>query len=267
MDSSCCPRDDGASHVEADAEGVLDRGLSRFNGEAVLQFQIDAIEPSTAAEHLLSGVNIHHGEVAAERAGQPARPHDAAHGERPVPHHRRQRDAVADPQSVSIGELLRDDDRIGLREKHQRVVDDGLVAALEIVVAQAAIAGHVDAENQQVALAREARRRRRLDDRHRDLHLWNRLHALEDLLREARLTGRHLKLRGTGNAIDRSLEREEDRLIRRVHRHEHGDAKHDSNHGQQGTDRVFLQIRPADESEQAHNLAEGGLTPCSVSLI
>ena len=175
--------------------------------------------------------------------------------------------AVADAQSVSIGELLGDDDRIGLREKDQRIVDDGLVAALEVVVAQAAIARHVDAENQQVALARERVRRRRLDDRHRDLHLWNRLHALEDLLRESRLTGRHLQLRGTGDAIDRSLEREEDRLIRRVHRDEHGDAEHDANHGQQRTDCVFLQIRPADESEQAHNLAAGGLTPRSVSLI
>ena len=59
-------------------------------------------------------------------------------------------------RAVSIGELLRDDDRIGLREKHERIVDDGLVAALEIVVAQAAIARHVDAENQDVALARRS---------------------------------------------------------------------------------------------------------------
>ena len=44
----------------------------------------------------------------------------------------------------------------------------------------------------------------------------------------------------------------EHRLIRGVHRDEHGDAEHDSDHGQQRTDGVFLQIRPADESEQAH---------------
>ena len=55
-----------------------------------------------------------------------------------------------------LGEFLRQDDRIRLREKHQRIVDDRFVAALEVVVAQAAIAGHVDAEDQQVALARDA---------------------------------------------------------------------------------------------------------------
>ena len=61
--------------------------------------------------------------------------------------------AIADVEMIPLGELPRDDDRVGLREKHQRIVDDRLVAALEVVVAQAAIAGHVDAENQQVALA------------------------------------------------------------------------------------------------------------------
>ena len=125
--------------------------------------------------------------------------------------------AIADVEAVPLRELVRDDDRIGLREKDERVVDDRLVAALEVVVAQAAIAGHVDAENQDVALARQVRRRRRFDDGHGDLHLGNRLHALEHLLGKSGLAGRHLQLGRAGDAIDRSLEREEHRLIRRVH--------------------------------------------------
>ena len=68
---------------------------------------------------------------------------------------------AADGEAVLVGELLRDDDRVGLREEDQRIVDDRLVAALEVVVAQAAVAGHVDAEDQQVALARAGWCRRR----------------------------------------------------------------------------------------------------------
>ena len=61
--------------------------------------------------------------------------------------------AAADREVVLVGELLRQDERVGLREEHQRIVDDRVVAALEVVVAQAAVAGHVDAEDEQVALA------------------------------------------------------------------------------------------------------------------
>ena len=42
---------------------------------------------------------------------------------------------------------LREDDRVGLREEDQRIVDDVVIGRFEIVVAQAAVAGHVDAEN------------------------------------------------------------------------------------------------------------------------
>ena len=138
------------------------------------------------------------------------------------------REAIADAEVVSRRELVGDDDGIGLREKHERVVDDRLVAALEVVLAQAAIACHVDAENQDVALTGQPRRRRRLDDGHRHLHFGNRLDALEHLFGKPGLARRHLQLSRAGDAIDRSLEREEHRLIRRVHRDEHGDAEHDA---------------------------------------
>ena len=68
------------------------------------------------------------------------------------PSHGAERQLAADGEVVPVGELLREDERVGLRQEHQRIVDHRLVAALEVVVAQAAVAGHVDAEHQQVAL-------------------------------------------------------------------------------------------------------------------
>jgi hypothetical protein len=57
---------------------------------------------------------------------------------------------------VLVREFLRQDDRVGLREEDQRIVDDRLLARLEVVVAEAAIPGHVDAEDQQTSLIRDA---------------------------------------------------------------------------------------------------------------
>ena len=87
-----------------------------------------------------------------------------AHRERLVPHHRRQRETAADGQTVSLRKLLGDDDGVGLCEKHERIVDDRLVAALQVVISQTAIPGHVDAENQNVALPVKIRPGRRFDD-------------------------------------------------------------------------------------------------------
>ena len=60
---------------------------------------------------------------------------------------------LPDVEMILVRELLGHDQRIGLGEKDQRVVDDRLVAAVEVVVAKAAIAGHVDAEDEHVAFA------------------------------------------------------------------------------------------------------------------
>ena len=46
---------------------------------------------------------------------------------------------------VAFGKLRRHHERIGLRQKDQRVVDDRILGALKGIVAQAAVAGHVDA--------------------------------------------------------------------------------------------------------------------------
>ena len=51
-----------------------------------------------------------------------------------------------------------------------------VIAAFQIVVAQTAIAGHVDAKNQDVSLACQARRRGRFNDGHRDTDLFHALY-------------------------------------------------------------------------------------------
>ena len=99
-----------------------------------------------------------------------------------------------------------DHDRIRLRQEHQRIVEHRLVAGREIVLAQAAIARHVDAEDQQIALAGQPRADDRFDDRRGHAHLGERLHALQHLFVEARFAGRDLQLRRAGDAIERVLE-------------------------------------------------------------
>ena len=86
---------------------------------------------------------------------KPGRLHDAADRELLLALDGAERQTRCRPRARSCSaNSFVSDDRIGLRQEHQRIVDDRLVAAFEVVVAQAAIAGHVDAEDQQVALPR-----------------------------------------------------------------------------------------------------------------
>ncbi len=83
--------------------------------------------------------------------------------------------------------------RIGLGEENQRIVD-GIVTRFQIVVAQAAIARHVHAQDQQVALSLDARVHHRFDHRHRDANLGHGLHAVQNIFVESCLAGRDLQL-------------------------------------------------------------------------
>ena len=231
--------------------------LPSIDRRPFLQLQVDTVEAAAASEHLLRRVDVHHRQVAAERARQPARFHDAAHGERLVADHRGQGQLAAHGQAVALRKFLGDDDRIGLRQKHQRIVDDGFVAALQVVVPQAAVARHVDAQNQDVPLARNARGGGRLDHGNGHCHFRHRLHFLQDLLGKSRLAGGHLQLRGAGDAIHRPLEGEEHRLVGGMHRHEHRHAQHDAQHGEERPHRVLPEIRPADERQQSHSRFPG----------
>ena len=64
-----------------------------------LHREIDAVERASAPEHLLRRVHVHHGQVAAERAGQSRRLHDAAHRELPLPLRGSQRQLTADARA------------------------------------------------------------------------------------------------------------------------------------------------------------------------
>ena len=165
---------------------------------------------------------------------------DAAYRERFVTRNGRQKETIAYLQPVPRRELAGDDDRIRLRQKHQRIVDDGGVAALEVVLPQAPIAGHVDTEDQDVPLPRQSCPSRRLDDRHRHLHLWYRLDPFQDLLGKPALAGVHLQLRRTRNAIDGACKRIEHRLVRRVHRDKYRDAQNDADDRQRDRTACFL---------------------------
>ena len=162
--SNCWPRPDGGSTWKPGPEHAP---AARARHSAIVRpgftREVDAVERAAAPEHLLRGVDVHDREVAAERARQARRLHDAADGELPRrPRPCRAAAGCPTARRLLLGELLRDDDRVGLREEHQRVVDDRFVAALEVVVAQAAVAGHVDAEDEQVALPLDVRCRRPL---------------------------------------------------------------------------------------------------------
>ena len=98
----------------------------------------------------------------------------------------------------------------------------------QVVLAQAAIAGHVDAEHQQIALPGQPRGRHRFDDRRGHAHLRQRLHALEHLFVEAGLAGRDLQFGRAGNRRSVSSKAAEHRLVGGVHRHEHRDADRDA---------------------------------------
>jgi len=218
--------------VEPDTKLLLNGCPPILDGDAVVQLEIDAVEPTAPAEDQLCRVDVHDSQVAAERTGEPARSHDAAHREGAVADHRRQGEPIADGERVPRGEFVGDDDRVGLSEKDERIVDDRFVAAFEIVVAQAAVAGHVHAEYQDVALTGEVRSRRRLDDRNRNPDGRNGLNLLEHLFGKTRFAGADLQLRRPGDSIDRPFEGEEDGLVGRVHRDKHGHTQHDAHDGQ-----------------------------------
>ena len=134
---------------------------------------------------LLRGVDIHDAEVAAEGLGHAARFEDAAHGELLAALHGVEGDFAADGEAVAAGELAREDQRIGLGQEDQRIVDHVLVGVFEIVIAQAAVAGHIDGQDQELALAWEAGIGLGFDDRRGGADIAERLDAFQHLFGEA----------------------------------------------------------------------------------
>ena len=151
------PATRGRFHLKPRAKQCLQLVFALADGAARLHREIDAIELAAAPEHPLRGVDVHDREVAAERAGESGRLHDPADGEPLFAFDRAQRNLAERCEPVLFREVPRENDGVGLCQKDERIVDDGLVAAVEIVIAQTAIAGHVDSKDQQAALARNLR--------------------------------------------------------------------------------------------------------------
>jgi hypothetical protein len=202
----------GRIHLEARSEQRPQLVLHLRDGAAGLHADVDSIERPAAPEHPLGSVDVHDREVAAERRRQTRRFHDAADRERPLSEDRAEWDGALKTNVVPVGEIPCDDDRVGLRQEDQRVVDDRLVGSIEIVVAQAAVAGHVDAQHEERALAGNLRVDGRFDDRHRDPHRGRALDRLEHGFVESCFAGRYLELGLARDAIDGAIEREENAL-------------------------------------------------------
>ncbi len=154
--------------------------------------------------------------------------------------------------AVPVGEIPRDDDRVGLRQEDQRVVDDRLVGGVEIVVAQAAVASHVDAQHEEGALAGNLRVDGRFDDRHGDPHRWRGLDRLEHGFVESGFAGRYLELGLARDAIDGAIEREQNALVGGVHPDEDRHAQDDPRGRQDRAHDVLAEVRPADQAEEDH---------------
>ena len=226
-------------------------GLYVRQVRSVFQRQIDAIEFAAAPEDFLRGIHVHHREVSAEGARQAARFHDAANGEQLLAVHGAHRDFRAEPQVILARIRIGHHQRIGLGKENQRIVD-GIVTRLQIVVAQAAIARHVDAQDQQIALPFDARTHHRFDHRHRDPHFRHGLHAIQNIFVEARFSRRDLQLRGARDAIHRLMKRVHHRLVRGVDADKHSHAQHNSRQRQQPARQMLPDVGPANEFQQDH---------------
>jgi hypothetical protein len=158
------------------------------------------------------------------------------------------------PGVMPFRKFFRRDQRIGLREEHERVVNHRIIAALQVVIAEAAIAGHIDPENEQVALAFDPRVNDRFDHGDRHANGLRSLNLVQNRLVETGLAGAHLQFRLPGDPIDCAREREEHALIRGVHADEHRHPEYDPGDRQQCSQHVLSEVRPADQPDEDHGV-------------
>src|SRR4029453_11189000 len=83
-----------------------------------LERQIDTIERPAPAEHFLRRVDIHYGQIAAERAGETAGAHDAAHDEASLAIGCAERQLAVNGEAVAPGKSPRHHDRVRLGQKN-----------------------------------------------------------------------------------------------------------------------------------------------------
>ncbi len=228
------------------------RRLALFQRDALLQRDIDTVEVAAAAEQGLRGVDIHDAEIAAEGLRHAAGLQNAAHGELFAAFHGVEGELAAHRDVIALGKLARQDQGIRLRQKDQRIVDHVLFGVVEIVIAEAAIAGHIHGKDEQFALSREAGVGFGFDHGRGGAHFAQRLHALEHFFREPGIARRDLQLRFAGDALHGVIEGVQYGLVRGLHAHQQRHAEHDSRRGQHGAQQVFAQVGPADQAQQDH---------------
>ena len=217
-----------------------------------LQREIDPIERAAAPEHLLRCVDVHDREIAAEGLVNPVdfmMPRIvnclfAFGGARA--------ESAPEPNAVACRRTPSTPSASRAARGKQRVVDHRLFSSFQVVVAKAAVAGHVDTEHQQVALRRQcsvsttasitgtATRTSDAD--------WTFSRMSSSKPASPALTCSSV-LPAIGR---RSGERDEHALIGGVHADEHGDAEHDAGRRQHDPEHVLPEVRPADQSEQNH---------------
>ena len=135
-----------------------------------------------------------------------------------------------------------------MREKHQRVVYDVLVTRLQIVFAQTAITGHVDAQNEHVSFSLHAALNHCLNHGCCRSHFAERLHAVQHIFGKSRFARRNLQLRLAGNTVDRCAQSSKNRCSGSVHPDKNRDAQHNSYCREQRAQAVFADVLPTDES-------------------
>ena len=150
---------------------------------------------------------------------------------------------------IARRELLRDDQAVGLREEDQRVCHY-LLVPFDPIVAHTPVPGHVDAEDQDVALAGVGGTDHRFDYGYGGAHAGRRPGLVDGRLVDARLPGRDLEHCLAGDLVDRVPQRRAERGVGRAQRAEDRHPEDDPERGQDVTQEMAPELRQADLSEQ-----------------
>ena len=217
-----------------------------INTNTFLQSNVNPVKTPPSAEHFLRRVHIHNRQVAAERRRQPAALHYPANRKRLGTFHRFHFYFGVELQIVGGGKFTGHHQRIGLSQKHQRIVDCRIVRAFQIVVAKASVASHVNRKHQNVTGRFQLGIDCRFNHRHSHANLRYGLNPVQHFFRETRLTCGNLQLRSACDSINCLVKRFQYRLIRRVHANEDSHAQHDSDHRQNGPQQMFARVLPTN---------------------
>jgi hypothetical protein len=230
----------------------LNRLPAVFDADAVFCANVDSVKPASSTKHVLSGINIHDGKAAAKRLVHSRRPHDPAHRKSLVAYGRVEKNLAIHFNATAGSKFPADHQRVGLGKKNKGIIDDRVVCFIHRVVAQAAVACHIDAEDKHRAFAGQTAVYGRFDNRHGNTHFRHCLNAFQNGLFESELTGCHLQLSRTRDLIDGVAECSLDGSIHGIHGHVDRNAKNDAGDCQGPPKDMTFEIGPAEQPEESH---------------